>query len=269
MCIAIGRRSIKEESRISKRDATTIQPKPLTIKPTPFNVVEHGARYRRQYCGHQEYQHILLVLDTSGSIGQIDFDRVTAALGQLVPLFCSPIKIAAMTFDHEYFEEFCFDDYDNTASGRQDAGAAVGSIPYIRPGQGSGTRWTHTAGAAQCVCDYIFRDRGCGIGQAAAPYVDVVFFTDGKANDPVLDVCETVTCLHGISNVNTYTLAVGDSNDLKLDCMEENDLELDEYHLFDFETIEDLEEQLEEIFRRLITDPVSYPCVSTCVDPGM
>ena len=145
----------------------------------------------------------------------------------------------------------------------------IGMIPYIHPGQGSGIRYTHTAGAAQCVCDYIFRDRGCGIGQAAAPCVDVVFFTDGIANDPVLNVCDTIACLHGTRNVNTYTLGVGNPDWFMLKCMKDPDIELNDYHLFNFETIEDLEEHLHIIIRRLIYDAASYPCVSTSVDPAI
>ena len=246
-------------------DREITEPEGLPNDPLPFNTVEHGARYRRQdYC---EVQHILFVLDTSGSIGEDDFNTVTRVLGMLVPLFCKPIKIAAMTFDHEYYVEFCFNDYDNTGGGRVLAGEAIGNIPYIRPGQGSETRWTHTAGAAQCVCDYVFRDRGCDIGSTAAPCVDVVFFTDGHANDPVENICETVQCLHGIRNVNTYTISVGDPNTLKLDCMEENDLKFDEYHLFNFENISVLEDQLNLIISRFISDPFSYECASTFIDP--
>ena len=254
-----------EESQVDQEFEEITEFEQLPIDPKPFNLVEHKARYRRD--DHCPLQHILFVLDTSGSIGEDDFNTVTTVLGSLVPLFCKPIKIAAMTFDHEYYVEFCFDEYDNSALGRYLAGEALWSIPYIRPGQSWGSRYTHTAGAAQCVCDYIFRDRGCGIGSTAAPCVDVVFFTDGHANDPVQNVCETVQCLHDIRNVNTYTISVGNPYQLKLDCMEENNLRLDEYHLFNFKSISDLENQLNLIIHRLITNPISYECASTFSDP--
>ena len=188
--------------------------------------MEHGARYRRQ--SDCEYQHILFVLDTSGSIGQEDFDRVTNILGQLTTLFCNKLKIAVMTFDHEYFVEFCFDEHDNTAIGRISAGTAISSIPYIRPGQGSETRWTHTAGAAQCVCEYMLTP-ACDLTDPAADCINVIFITDGRANDPTLNVCTEIDCLHNRGGVDTFAIGIGNRDELKLECMRENDLRLDEY----------------------------------------
>ena len=185
----LGRRSIREEMKhpLMNRRHATVEPEPLPIDPTPFNIMEHGGRYRRH--SNCEYQHILFVLDTSGSIGAEEFKNVTNLLGQLTPLFCKPIKIAVMTFDHEYFVEFCFNEYDNSNIGRINAGAAISSIQYIRDGQGPGTRWTHTAGAVQCVCNYILSPL-CHLEVApnGCIDVDVVFITDGRANDPSRDV---------------------------------------------------------------------------------
>ena len=86
---------------------------------------------------------------------RIIFNRVTSLFGQLPHYFCKPIKIAVMTFDHEYFVKFCFDKFENTEAGRMKAGEAISYIPYIRKGQENETRWTHTAGAARCACDYM------------------------------------------------------------------------------------------------------------------
>ena len=228
--------------------------------------MEHGGRYRRQT--NCEYQHILFVLDTSGSIGQEDFDRVTSLLGQLTTLFCKKLKIAVMTFDHEYFVEFCFDEYDNTDLGRKNAGTAISSIPYIRPGPGSGTRYTHTAGAAQCVCEYMLTPT-CDFDDPAADCINVIFITDGQANDPTLNVCTEIDCLHNRRGVDTFAIGIGNRNELKLECMRENDLRLDEYHLFNFETFDELEKQFKLIIRRLsnVTN-TDYMCPDTATDPA-
>ena len=47
------------------------------------------------------------------------------------------------------------------------------AISYIREGQRNETRWTHTAGAVQCACDYIPTST-FGL-DAAAGCIDVVF----------------------------------------------------------------------------------------------
>ena len=39
-------------------------------------------------------------------------------MGDLVLLFCNKIKVAVMTFDDQYFIEFCFDKYNNTVLDR-------------------------------------------------------------------------------------------------------------------------------------------------------
>ena len=228
--------------------------------------MEHGSRYRRDNC-NSDYQHILFVLHTSGSIGPNNFERITALLGNLTVLFCKKLKIAVMTFDHEYYVEFCFDEYDNTLQGRVAARNDIQSIPYIRPGQGSGTRWTHTAGAAQCACQYMLTPT-CGLTDAAADCINVVFITDGQANDPTLDICNEIRCLHRRRGVDTFAIGIGNPTQLQLGCMLENDLQLNEYHLFNFETFAKLQEQFDLIISRL-SDPTNteYHCANTTTNP--
>lgn len=126
----IGKRSVREERRPRiKQRRSTVEAEPLPIDPIPFNITEHGARYRRQsHCSPNSIQHILFVLDTSGSISVSEFNRVTAVLSDLVLFFCKPIKVAVMTFDHEYFVEFCFNCFDNTCGGRVETREAIQNI---------------------------------------------------------------------------------------------------------------------------------------------
>ena len=67
--------------------------------------------------------------------------------------------------------------------------------------------WTHTAGAAQCACNYVFSDE-CGFDESNA-CIDVIVVTDGRSNDPSLEVCEEIQCLRNaphLQNAQVSTL---------------------------------------------------------------
>ena len=256
-----GRRSVREEMKRphTYRRHSTAEPEPLHINPTPFNVFEHGARYRRgnTNCQPDGIQHILFILDTSGSIGKTEFNRVTTALSNLMTLFCKPIKVAVMTFNHEYYVEFCFDCFDNTCSGRLDAGTAIKTIDY-RAG------WTHTGGAAQCVCDFMLTPT-CGVDPAAS-CIDVVFITDGQSNDPNRDVCADIQCLHNRFGVNTYAIGITNNVDQdELECITNNSLNPGEFHLFNFDSFDEFENTLNDIVQVLLDPNPNNPFV--CIDP--
>ena len=193
-------------------------PKVLPTNTIPFDIVEHGARYRRQSqnCQPGGIKYVLFVLDTSGSITIEEFDRMTNALGCLVPLFCDPIKVAVMTFDHDYFMEFCFDCYDgNTCEDRKNAGNAIRSIRHRRG-------YTHTGGAARCLCQDIlhFDSQLCGVNHDVNNCFEVVFITDGQSNDPRLQVCDEIRCLHSDTRVRTHVMGIGNRiNQDEMDCI--------------------------------------------------
>ena len=256
---------------LSKRRRSTAEPETLPVDPTPFNIIEHGARYRRQancQLGPDEYHYILFVLDTSGSVGSTTFNRVTALLSQLTTLFCEPIKSAVMTFDHEYFVEFCFDKHNNTPLGRFQASEAIRNIQYIREGQGPGTRWTHTAGAAQCVCNYMLTST-CGL-PVAASCIDVVFITDGYFNDPSGNICDEIRCLHNCRGVNTFAIGYGGAYMSELECMVDADLELDDYHVFDFLSLSEFVQEFQTFLELLFNPPDdgTYYCVNPTINPN-
>ena len=208
-------------------------------------------------------QQILFVLDTSGSIGQTNFNEVTAKLSELTAFFCRPIEIAVMTFDHEYFVEFCFNKYENDCCGRKSASHAISSIPYTRQGQ-SGTRWTHTAGAARCVCNHMLHSI-CGFRDDCKS-VTVVFLTDGHANDPAKNVCTEIRCLHNQTGVETFAIGIGNSEVLKLKCMLSNPM-LNEYRLFNFPTFEQFNAHFTKLIIKLVDPQSVYECADTSTDP--
>ena len=190
-------------------------------------------------------------------------------LGNLTTLFCDPTKIAVMTFDHEYFLEFCFDDYESSRAGLINAGKAISAIPYIRPGQGSGTRWTHTGGAVQCVCDHILHS-DCGFHfddqfdvSVCTPHAKVIFLTDGHANDPdPIEVCDKVECLHNTTGVDIFAIGIGGPDKLKLQCMNNNPM-LDQYRVFNFTDFMEFQDNFKKLQDRLIYDHPNYMCVPT------
>jgi hypothetical protein len=241
----------------------TVDPELLPFKPTPFNITEHGPRYRRQsQCSPTSSQYVLFVLDTSSNTGREDFNRLTAVLGDLVLFFCSPIKVAVMTFDQEYFVEFCFDCFDSTCSGRQMTGDAITNIDY---GYGrSGIRWRHTAGAARCVCDFMLTP-SCGV-PVGAECIDVVFITVGRSNDPNINVCNTIGCLHDRYGVTTHAIGVGNAFDPELECISNADPNT--FNIFNFNSFDEFVQTFEDIINRLIYGGVSpsgnpYVCIGT------
>ena len=51
---------------------------------------------------------MVFILDTSGSIGLHNFNRMTNALGNFIPLFCDNMQVAIISFSHDIKVEFCF-----------------------------------------------------------------------------------------------------------------------------------------------------------------
>ena len=230
--------STKSESHISRLSA---------MEPIQFDKNEHGHRIRRQVqkCEPKDTQYILFVLDTSGSIQKENFEKMLEAVGNLTVMFCKPIKVAIMTFDHEFHLEFCFDCFNySDISGFFDAKDAIEKIQYRFGG-------THTGGAAQCICNELINPN-CGLPTDPKPCVDVIFITDGHSNDPYLDICQTVKCLHNHSiDMNVYSLGINNYDEDELKCIQEstNDLSVFRYSSFDdfYASVQKIDSQLLDI----------------------
>ena len=170
MIIDIGKRSIKTDKHLPNKNVIGSD-----INPIPFDILEHGPRLRSrrqtEACGDSETQHVLFVVDTSGSIGEENFKNITASLGKLVPLFCKQVRFAFVTFSSHVHLEFCF---DNTYHGREQVKNAIENVPY------HGGR-THTGGMARCICEEIVQT-WCGLKKVPPDCLEVVFITDGKSD---------------------------------------------------------------------------------------
>lgn len=195
---------------------------PELDNPIPFDVLKHGHRYRRD--NHRECsesQHILFVLDTSGSIGFSNFRKMTNALSCLVPLFCNPIEVAVITFDDEYFMEFCFNCFSSTCEGRKAASDAIAAIPYHYPGL------TYTGGVVRCVNNLLTNRQMCdfSIDDEDTHCLDVVFITDGRSNGHI-DVCHEIKIsrLHREKKIAVHAIGIGPNvNQNEINCLKKND----------------------------------------------
>ena len=99
------------------------------ISPEIFNLEEYLAivkthRNKRQSPGQDRF--VLFILDTSGSIGQSDFNKVTSAVADLVPLFCDA-KVAVMTYSSNTYREICYNCDQSSKSALRNA---ILSIKY-------------------------------------------------------------------------------------------------------------------------------------------
>ena len=212
-----GKRSLGREFRPSKRSPKKrSEPAPLPFDPIPYNRHEHGARFRRQSnrnCQPNGEQYVLFLLDTSGSIGRGNFENMKTAVGKLTLLFCNRIRVAVMTYSDRFHLEFCFNCFGSDHHGLLAAKEAIAAIPY-RGGS------TYTGGAARCACDELLTS-GCGMHDLAN-CIDVVVITDGYSNDPNLEICEEVKCLHRqhASGVHTHSIGIGSVNPDELECIE-------------------------------------------------
>ena len=174
------------------------------LDPIPFELKKHGTRVRRQAnsCRKGDKQHVLFALDTSGSIDGGDFTEMKNTIANLVEIFCNDIKVAVVTFNHKLHLEFCFNEYEGNDAGRSKAIKAIRNLEH-REGL------THTAKAVWIICTSLLSP-GCGVEHTDKTCVDVIFVTDGASNDPDLEVCDEVKCLHdNFLRVNTYALGIG------------------------------------------------------------
>ena len=189
-------------------------------------------------CSPNKTRYVLFMLDTSGSISPAEFANMTHQLSRLAFYFCSAIKVAVMTFNHNYSVEFCFDCHENNCEGRREIRDDMRRIQH-RSGH------TYTAGAARCACNFMLSD-DCGfVDQDAC--IDVVIVTDGRSNDPPgrnSDVCKEITCLQNKTlfpeaQVNVFVFGISNYvNERELECLTSLSIEPLPQHIFNFTTFD-------------------------------
>ena len=217
-------------------------------------IPSHQFRQRRQvgFCEDNNVKRsVLFVLDTSGSIGQQTFQKMTTALSKLTPFFCKPVQFALMTFNQKRWLEFCFNCFENSLAGRIAAGQAIANTTY-RGGL------THSGKAARCACNELINIQKCGLFQFSC--IDVVFITDGQSNGP-LNVCKEVKCLHDnqFRTINTYAIGIKNFRESEIQCISNYS---NSETVFSFESFDEFQGYITNVTTAL-TDPMNvqrYNC---------
>ena len=95
-----------------------------------------------------------------------------------------------------------------------------------------------------------------------ATCTDVVYITDGNSNDPTLQVCDEVNCLHNhLNGVNTYAIGIGDNVDqAEIDCIAQSS---DIFSTFRFDNFGEFEAAIWNITQRLIDNSNQYSCANS------
>jgi len=229
-----------------------------SVIPNPFDldnylsIIRNKQHRQRRMTKKCNDRYLLLMLDTSGSIGESKFKEVTAILSELLAYFCHNTKVAAVTFSSHTYHQFCFN--CPASDNRYETLKAVKDIPY----HGGAT---YTGEAVKCACEQILT-KECGIPgkkkyQKCKPPIDVLMITDGHSNGP-LNVCKEAKCLHNhdsYENINTFAIGVKNADKAELECIEgENSLF---NHIFNMKNFDDLKDFLREVVKFLKGDASS------------
>ena len=243
-----GKRSVEEseeqqDSHSDHREEVVT----LDVDPIPFKWIEHHKRFRRQNSCSGQNQYVIFLLDTSESIGLDNFMKKREAVARLSTLFCKPVQIAVMTFSHIFKLEFCFNCFDSSDHNSRAARLnAIKNIPY-RGGA------TYTGGAARCVCDELL-DPSCGLPSDAS-CIDVIFITDGRSNDPSLEICDEVKCIHDhmqYTTINTHSIGIANADQAELKCIEKTD---GVNSAFEYDSFDDFVQAIEDIHHKFSFEP--------------
>ena len=211
-----GKRSANEEftqepqwTVDNRTELADSKPKPLERLDPSIPVEEfdlgkyidtiHDDRAKRQTrCTKKRY--VLFILDTSGSIGEANFNAAKNVIADISETLCDHLKVALLTYERYINLEFCFNCYND----RRDIKQAILRARY-RHGPA-----THTTDAIKCACDHILSSQ-CGLPQGInTSDIDVVLLTDGEHDGPCQSNLNlTVKCLHDRANINTFGIGIG------------------------------------------------------------
>ena len=276
LALNTGKRSVEEESPNESLQANLQSVAEETDIPVlPFNMEEVvgsiHARRRRQICPNPDTQpaedhirYVLFILDTSGSIGNANFQDVKQILANISATLCDHLRVALLTYSHEFNLEFCFKCYNN----RNDIFGAIMNTVY-RGGL------THSTAATRCACQTMLTAE-CGIPYSIhPPNIDIVYLTDGRHNGHCTGttLADELDCFHSDrrSHINTYAIGIGRASLDSVNAMEKV-RDPDDAHVFNVDTFADLKVLFEIISDLLRTDGDSdgvpdFSCISHDTTP--
>ena len=276
LALNTGKRSVEEESPNESLQANLQSVAEETDIPVlPFNMEEVvgaiHARRRRQICPDSDTQpaqdpirYVLFILDTSGSIGNPSFQDVKQILADISATLCDHLRVALLTYSHEFNLEFCFKCYNN----RNDIFGAIMNTVY-RGGL------THSTAATRCACQTMLT-KECGLPQGVhTPNIDVVYLTDGRHNGhcPGTTLADELDCFHSDTrlNINTYAIGIGRASLDSVNAMAKV-RDPDDAHVFNVDTFADLKVLFALIMDLLSSDDdedgvPDYSCISHDTTP--
>ena len=164
------------------------------------DVLQRNSRGRRAVPAIE--RNIFFVLDTSGSIGPINFQNVLNNIASFVEYFCGNVSIGLMTFGSTISLEFCpqclrsgtLTDYNNLVQSR------IRNTPY-RDGN------TATGAAIECLADLLLPSQDCRVLNKPT---QLVFITDGRANICTPPQTAMQTLIRAFPTVEVYGIGLGD-----------------------------------------------------------
>ena len=149
-------------------------------------------------------RNILFVVDTSGSIGLHDFERVISVLANYTWSLCGDnVTIGLMTFGEFIHLEFCPKCY-----GDKDQRVYLRNISdKIRGTEYHHEGYTSTAGAVNCLINRILPNQRC----LDSKPTQIVFFTDGRANrcGSVKTAIDQLERVFGHTTLEVYGIGMG------------------------------------------------------------
>ncbi|WAR09619.1 VWA1-like protein [Mya arenaria] len=194
--------------------------------------------------GYGQLRDLLIILDSSGSIEQNNFENAKTQLSRLVGMFCptpDPFagdhqKAAMLSFSTRVHEIFDFDDLHTT----NEVQAKILTVVY-RSGE------THTELAFEYARTHMF-NRTKGMRFRADVKQEVLFITDGVSNVPNETLKEALE-LQKYATV--YGLAIGVRSQDGQKEMTDSTSSPPSRHLFSIPGFDDLETFVNEIQRQL------------------
>lgn len=176
---------------------------------------------------------MVFVLDSSGSIGNTNFQKVRDFVNAVVnDLEIGPTRtqVGVIVFSSSAAVSFSLKTYSNRAA----LSSAVNSIPYI----GSGT---DTADALYLLINQGFvgaRPKIQGVPRIA------IVVTDGQSNQPPLTAI-AAKALRNVSSITTYAVGIGSVNKTELKIIATNENLVRHISSFDLVELERLQQDLQ------------------------
>jgi len=134
MCAGTGRSLPVDETTLSDEVATAGELVEDYSVANPFDFGGHFSaitthHHKRQTTNAKKY--ILFILDSSGSIGSADFNKLINVLSDLLPFFCGNVVYGVMSYGSKIERDICFNcDQTNRVLLQQ----AIKSIRYHNGG---------------------------------------------------------------------------------------------------------------------------------------